>query len=296
MGESSDPNTRQGSKGNDARADAVGERLPVSLSHPARILVVVGGQLAFGERNGPGVRHQRAMLVFDGDDTLWETEPLYDLARSEAAKVVADAGLDPAQFEALQRDIDERNVATMGLSPSRFPTSSAQAFLELAELAGVAVDPTDVSRVYDASAKVFDSRAPLLPHAASVLNSLSTTHRLALLTKGDPSVQECRVRTSGLSELFDVVRVVPHKDSTTFGDLLDELNAAPHTSWSIGNSLPSDVAPALELGMRAIWIDAPVWAHERREHGAQLDSPSLFIARSLADVPRIVSTSSLQPT
>ena len=74
-----------------------------------------------------------ACVVFDGDDTLWETEPLYDRARSEAAALVAEAGLDPAQFDGLQRQIDVEQVKELGLSSNRFPSSSALAVRELAK-------------------------------------------------------------------------------------------------------------------------------------------------------------------
>ena len=33
-------------------------------------------------------------IVFDGDDTLWETEALYDDARRRAREIVAATGLD----------------------------------------------------------------------------------------------------------------------------------------------------------------------------------------------------------
>lgn len=49
----------------------------------------------------------RALLgiVFDGDDTLWSTESLYDEARANARRVVAEAGLDDAAWEKLERRI-----------------------------------------------------------------------------------------------------------------------------------------------------------------------------------------------
>ena len=76
-------------------------------------------------------------IVFDGDDTLWETELLYDRARSEAATLAATVGLSPDEFESLQKLIDISNAQTMGLSSARFPTSSIQAFEELARRKGV---------------------------------------------------------------------------------------------------------------------------------------------------------------
>jgi len=76
------------------------------------------------------------LVIFDGDDTLWITEPLYDDARHEAGAVVAAAGLNEARWELLQRDVDVRNVEVFGLSPERFPTSCVQAAEVLAHEVG----------------------------------------------------------------------------------------------------------------------------------------------------------------
>lgn len=57
-----------------------------------------------------------ALLIFDGDDTLWSTEPLYDEARQAARRLVEANGLDGARWEAAER---ARNVAVHGMSASR---------------------------------------------------------------------------------------------------------------------------------------------------------------------------------
>lgn len=229
-------------------------------------------------------------LIFDGDDTLWETEALYDRARADAARVVAATGYDPDEFEVLQRSIDAVNVQKMGLSAARFPASSVEAFKELAGRAGHTPNPEALERVSVASAGVFEASAPLLPFAQELLAELSGSFRLALVTKGDDNVQKRRVEASGLGHYFDRVEIVKTKDADTFRRLLRRLNATPSGSWSIGNSLPSDVAPALEAGMEAIWIDAHVWSHERRQHGVDMANPHLHVATGLREVPMILST------
>ena len=72
------------------------------------------------------------MVIFDGDDTLWSTEPLYDDARAAAAEIVERAGLDAGEWERLERDIDVQNVQRFGLSSERFPTSCVEAYQTLA--------------------------------------------------------------------------------------------------------------------------------------------------------------------
>lgn len=231
------------------------------------------------------------LCIFDGDDTLWRSEHLYDEARDRAAEVVVRAGLDRQRWSDMQREIDVANVATFGLSRWRFPLSSVAAYERLAAEEGSFVDDTVKEAVRRAAASVFDANAPIMPGAPVVLEELAKTHRLALLTQGDPVVQQKRVEDSGLGDLFEITHIVDRKDDSCFSSILLEAGVDPVDAWSVGNSLPSDINPALRLGMRAVWIDAHVWAHERREV-APVDG-RLFVCDSLGEVPAVVIERSL---
>jgi len=71
---------------------------------------------------------KRGLVVFDGDDTLWFVEPLYDDARARAAVIVAEAGLDAARWKSLQRRIDLLAVRRYGVTAQRFPQSCVKAY------------------------------------------------------------------------------------------------------------------------------------------------------------------------
>lgn len=257
-------------------------------SYPVRILHRV--DLDWYIRDTDKARSSLPVVVFDGDDTLWATEALYDIARRRSAAIVSAAGLDSSVFEKLQRDIDVKNFDRYGLSRSRFPTSSREAYVELAASAGRAASSTVAREVYEASAKVFDEAAPLAPHAEDTLRRLHDRYRLTVLTKGDSIVQRKRVDDSGLVPLLDAVCVVEVKDTPVFSVMLQEVSAEPASSWSVGNSYGSDVHPAVTAGMRAVWIDAHVWAHERSlsERVLVEDDPNVFIAQDLHEVAPIL--------
>jgi FMN phosphatase YigB (HAD superfamily) len=56
----------------------------------------------------------------------------------------------------------------------------------------------------------------------------------------------------------------------------------------VGNSLRSDILPAIEAGLQAVWIDAHVWDYERTSvSDAPADCPALS---RLADIPKVVCT------
>jgi putative hydrolase of the HAD superfamily len=205
-----------------------------------------------------------AAIVFDGDDTLWSTEPLYDRARDEARTEVVRSGLDGAEWEQLERKIDVENVRHFGFSIERFPTSCVQAYEAMARARGVPADPEVRERVRSAARSVFSQDPPLLPGARETLQCLRARGvKLALLTKGDHELQERRVQRSGLADLFDVIHIVAEKPPTKFRDIVTALEVQPNDAWSVGNSVRSDILPAVEAGLRAVWIDAHVWEHER---------------------------------
>jgi putative hydrolase of the HAD superfamily len=228
----------------------------------------------------------RPGVVFDGDDTLWSTEPLYDEARSIARAIVAACGLDPERWESLERQIDVENVALLGYSPERFPTSCVQAY-EAVVGSGQPADAATAERIRAAARSVFERDPPLLPGALETLSMLRARDiRLALLTKGDHEVQLRRIASSGLAALFDVIEIVPEKSPETIRLVTATLGVKPASAWMVGNSMRSDVLPALAAGLHAIWIDAHVWEHERT-HDHLVDD-RVVVASTLTDILEVI--------
>jgi putative hydrolase of the HAD superfamily len=244
-------------------------------------------QMSYASRT---VNSVRSLIIFDGDDTLWQVEHLYDDARQRAAAIAGEVGIDSTYWTRVQKEIDLANVATWGLSRFRFPISSVLAYERIASELGLDIDEAVRARIVQASAGVFTAAASLMPGALDALCELSHSRTLALLTQGDRIVQEKRLADSGLAASFDMIRVVDLKDEGSFSELLADAGVAPRDAWSVGNSLPSDINPALRLGMRAIWIDAHVWAHERRQSAPA--AGTVFTCSSLTDVPAVIASHS----
>jgi putative hydrolase of the HAD superfamily len=203
-------------------------------------------------------------VVFDGDDTLWSTEQLYDYARSRARNIVVEGGLDGDEWEQLERDLDVQNVAALGFSVDRFPSSCVEAYEDLCRRTGVRKDPSISTRVREAASSVFELVPPLVPGARETLISLRRQGiRLALLTKGAPEVQFRRIESSGLKGYFDLIRVVAEKTPDVIREVLESLEVSADSAWMVGNSVRSDIVPAIETGMHAIWVKAHVWEYER---------------------------------
>jgi putative hydrolase of the HAD superfamily len=246
-------------------------------SHPADTLKVV--------------EHKR-LVIFDGDDTLWRVEELYDSAIREAERSVEAAGLSGEEWRRLQREYDLRNVKSLGMSPDRFPLSSRQALLEVARKHGEELPRNLVEDVVEISRAVFVKRAPVIPGTKRVLSALKPSFELVLLTKGDSTVQRRRVRESGLSSWFARVQIVSDKDEAVFKQIISDFDVQPDEAWSVGNSLASDVNPAIRAGLNAVWIDAHVWEHERRELEAA--HTRVVVLERLEELPEILLPSSVK--
>lgn len=226
------------------------------------------------------------LLIFDGDDTLWVVEPLYDEARALVRTYIESLEMDGARWEEFQRKIDIGNVQVLGLSSTRFPTSCIQAYEHLAASPGLRDDEGAKLEIWRRAQTVFQRKAPLVEGAEEVLRCLVHSFTLALLTQGEEKVQVRRIFESGLEGYFAHVAIVERKGSSSFEDVLRATGASREESWSIGNSLPSDIVPALSCGMGAVWVDAHVWEYESRE--TQEVKGHLLRAERLKDVPQIL--------
>ena len=226
-------------------------------------------------------------VVFDGDDTLWRTEQLYDDARSEARRIVSSAGLDGSEWEALERRLDVDNVATIGYSTRRFPASCVQAYEEISRRANRLPDPIFAERVHSAASSVFERDAEVVEGARQTLSELRENGmRLALLTKGDYDLQRRRIKRSGLCHLFDTIEIVPEKSPDTIRSVVASLGVDVNAAWMVGNSIRSDILPAIDAGLRAIWVDAHVWEYERAQD--HLVDDRVTVASHLAQVPKLI--------
>jgi putative hydrolase of the HAD superfamily len=225
-------------------------------------------------------------IVFDGDDTLWNTEGLYDAARAKARRLVEKAGLDGPRWEELERQIDVENVANLGFTTERFPTSCVQAYEQLSQEAGMLLDSGIAEGVRKAARTVFDHKPRVVYRARKTLEHLRARgQKLALLTKGDSALQMKRIETSGLGDLFDLIEIVPEKSPEVIRDVVARLGVDAASACMVGNSVRSDILPAVEAGLQAVWINAHVWEYERvcdhLAHGKFTSLPRLADIRSL---------------
>lgn len=217
-------------------------------------------------------------IIFDGDDTLWDTMPLYAAAKDRFYARMGDLGFDRQQVPKVFEETDLLNLRTHGFARSRFPTSMIDTYTHFCTSHGQAPSESVQEELWNIGDAVFSSTPPTLPGAEEVLRHLAHRYKLYLMTKGDPEVQHQRVEASGLRHFFDRVFIVPHKGTEDFARVVADLHLDPRQVWSVGNSLKSDINPALAAGLSAVWIPYHTWDAEVDQI---VDSPRLFEVNDL---------------
>lgn len=215
----------------------------------------------------PPVRRSQtiATVIFDGDDTLWETQTLYDLAKRKFAALMAKEGFPSAESLALFAEVDMANVRKLGFSRRRFPKSMADTYELLAKDAGKKVKPAVRKRAKALGESVFNRTPKLMPGVRRLLQRLTGRVRLVLMTAGDRAIQRRRIQTSGLARYFDFIDIPKIKDAAEFHRLIRLLRVNPDSAWMIGNSMKSDIMPAHKVGLNTVWLAGRGWAYDRSD-------------------------------
>lgn len=221
-------------------------------------------------------------VIFDADNTLWQTESLYDEARRSLSNVLASRGINATTVEEMQRSIDEDLYKTFGYSAERFPTSFDRTLVHFFP----ASSDKDRAQIRAIAERVFLQPAIAYHALEEVINSLSVYYSLGILTAGEHWVQQNRLRQFVHLHRFKAIEIVPIKLVKAFSDFADEHNVDRKKSWVVGDSLRSDIIPAREAGFNAILVETRNWD---RIEMAQITHPAnVYRVSDLAQILSII--------
>jgi putative hydrolase of the HAD superfamily len=144
------------------------------------------------------------------------------------------------------------------------------------------------ARIRGFARTISEQEIQLLPGVAQTLKELALRHRLILMTKGNQAEQADKLARSGLAEHFAAVEIVAEKDPPTYRAVMERHELAPHTSWMIGNSIKSDINPALAAGLHAVFLfHKDTWVLEHAELGAAPQGQQLIELDAFAKLTTI---------
>jgi putative hydrolase of the HAD superfamily len=187
----------------------------------------------------------------------------------------------PEAIEARLAGIERRNLALYGYGVKGFTLSMIETAMELTD--GQA-PPRVISEILAAGREMLGHPAEPLPGVAEALDELAHDYRLVLITKGDLLHQEQKLAASGLGDLFSGVEIVSEKRVDTYQRVFSRHGPGPEAAVMCGNSIKSDILPALEAGAAAAYVPYPlIWAHEVAD--PPVDHPRFVELGSISELP-----------
>ena len=222
-------------------------------------------------------------IAFDADDTLWHNETHFHLTQTRFAALLADAA-EPDHLAERLEATERRNLQHYGYGVKGFVLSMIETAIEVT---GGRVDPAVISEILAAGRDMLAHPIELLPHAREAVETLSRSHRILLITKGDLLHQERKVAASGLGDLFHGVEIVSEKTPETYQSIFARHGTATEAALMVGNSLKSDVLPAIQAGAWGVHVPFHLtWALEHAE--APLDHPRFCALPDLSGLTGLV--------
>ncbi|MEO5613362.1 MAG: HAD family hydrolase [Cypionkella sp.] len=223
-------------------------------------------------------------IGFDADDTLWQNESFFRLTQDRFTQLLADY-TDADHLHTQLLAAERRNLGHYGFGVKGFTLSMIETAIEVTE---GRVPSLVIAEIMAAGREMLEHPIELLPHAYMAVKSLAASHRVVLITKGDLLDQERKLAQSGLGDLFHGVEIVSDKTAKSYSAIFARHGTGADQAMMVGNSLKSDVLPALAAGAYGVHIPHGLtWALEHAD--APSGNARFFTLTSLADLPDLVA-------
>src|SRR6056297_3988904 len=234
------------------------------------------------EAHGNDMARKLQTIGFDADDTLWHNERFFKLTQDRFEALLSDHAETHLLHDRLIA-AERRNIGHYGFGVKGFVLSMIETAIEVTD---GAVPGHVIQQILNAGQDMLAHPIELLPHAQSTVEALADSHRLLLITKGDLLHQERKLAQSGLGDLFDTVEIVSDKQPETYARIFESSPGGPVAAMMVGNSMRSDVIPAIEAGAWGVHVPHDLaWA---LEHAEAPVAPRFRSVADLGDLPGLI--------
>ncbi len=200
-------------------------------------------------------------IIFDLDDTLVHCNKYFFQIIEQFTADLSDrfhSGITASEVKAKQLELDLASVHVNGFTTEHFPQSFVDTYRYYCRESGTEADPS-LEKAYRTLAKsVYDMPIEPYPRMIETLERLQRDgHELVLYTGGVEEIQSRKVNQLGLEAFFaDRIHVTAHKNSAFLNQIIEQENWLRSRTWMVGNSLRTDIVPALENSIHAVFIPA----------------------------------------
>ncbi len=189
-------------------------------------------------------------VAFDADDTLWQNEKYFRLSEDGLASLLSEYSTIKDVRSTLV-DTERRNLRFYGYGIKGFTLSMIETAIEITQ--GRAPIQL-IQQIIDLGRDMLSHPIELLPGAEQAIRELLQEFTVILITKGDLLDQERKVAQSGLGPLFHGVEIVSEKSPAEYSRIFNEYGHGARHAMMIGNSVASDILPALKAGSWAVLV------------------------------------------
>lgn len=201
-------------------------------------------------------------IGFDADDTLWHNESVFKLTQAQIFDMLADHA-EAETIEAKLLAAERRNLGLYGFGVKGFTLSMIETAIEVT---GGKVPASTIKEILEAGRAMLTHPVETLPGVHETLEAVAPDYSLILITKGDLFDQERKLAQSGLGDFFDGVEIVSDKTPAVYARIFGAAEGGPGAAMMVGNSLKSDVIPAIEAGSLGVHVPHELsWALEHAE-------------------------------
>jgi putative hydrolase of the HAD superfamily len=224
-------------------------------------------------------------IAFDADDTLWQNESFFRLTQDRFTDLLSDHAETNHLHDRLLA-AERRNLGHYGFGIKGFTLSMIETAIEVTE---GRVPASVISEILAAGREMLRHPVDLLPHARAAVEALAAEFKVLVITKGDLLDQERKVAQSGLGDLFDGVEIVSDKTPAIYTEIFARHGTGASEGMMIGNSLKSDIIPAITAGSWGIFVPhAMTW---ELEHAlAPTDHPRFKELQNLGGLKPLLTT------
>jgi putative hydrolase of the HAD superfamily len=223
------------------------------------------------------------VIAFDADDTLWDCQSHFEEVEEHLYSLIMPYCEDPKHELFIT---ESGNMADLGYGCKAFTISIIETALRIA---GNDITATQLSELLAHCKQLLHLPAIPLPEVEETLRDIKWMMdddrcKMVVFTKGELQDQENKLKRSGLLKYFDDVEITSDKTQREFLALCEHQGIHPSELLMIGNSLKSDIAPALAIGAWAIHI--PFHVTWQLEHFDDIDHERLVKIEHFSEILR----------
>jgi len=205
----------------------------------------------------------KQQIMFDLDDTLIHCNKYFYLVIDQFIDAMTTwfAGFGPITVESIrdkQMEIDIAGVAVFGFKSEHFPQSFVDTYIHFSHLTGRKRSSSEENFLWKLGLSVYEHETEPYPQMEQTLFSLAEAgHELHLYTGGELLIQRRKIERLQLERYFESrIYIRRLKNNDALEDILKSGTFNRNRTWMIGNSIRTDVVPALTAGIHAIHMRA----------------------------------------